>query len=230
MKKTIKRIKKIKKKCSLKKRYNNLEEVIDIIKKMSLVKFNESIDIAINLGIDSKKNDQNVKGIIILPYNINKKTKIAVFAQKSDVKMYKYMKKDHIIGINSITKKIQKKNFDFDTLITTKEYIKKLIKFAPILGPRNLMPNVKFGTITNDINKTINNIISGQIKYKNDKNGIIHSTIGKISFENFKIKENFYKFIDVIKKNKPNNSKGIYIKKVSMSSTMGLSFNITNLI
>ncbi|WP_343189486.1 50S ribosomal protein L1 [Buchnera aphidicola] len=198
----------------------NFIEAIKLLKKISTRKFNESIDIAINLGIDPKKTDQNIKGTINLPYGNGKKKKIAVFSDKK-----KIIDAD-FIGLEDLAKKIKENKIKFDIIIATPQTMKIVGKLGPILGPKGLMPNIKFGTITNNIEKTIKKIKKGQINYKNDKNGILHLSIGKINFNNKYLKKNFQTCITTIKKNKPTTSKGIYIKKIFISSTMSPSLKI----
>ncbi|CAL4317983.1 50S ribosomal protein L1 [Buchnera aphidicola] len=203
-----------------------LKEAIKILKKQKRKKFVENIDIAINLGIDTKQPDQNIRGVINLPYGLKKKIKVAVFTNEEKlVKEAKKAKAD-AIGTNDLLKIIKKNKKKFNVILATKDTIKLVSKLGPILGPRNLMPNLKFGTITNKIYDTVKKIKKGQIRFKNDKNGIIHASIGKINFKYKKIKKNFLKIISTITSLKPNKVKGQYIKKIFLSKTMGKSILI----
>lgn len=219
-KKLKNRIKKIKSTINLKKTYE-VNNAIDLLKKTSTTKFIESIDIAINLGIDPRKSDQNIRGSVILPHGINKNIKIAVFAQGNNKDLAKKAGAD-IVGMNSLYNIIKNNQINFDILIASIDTMSLVSKLGQFLGPKGLMPNIKNGTVTNEIYETVKNAKLGkQLRYKNDKNGIIHAIIGKINFETTKIRENFECLINMLKKNKPYSCKGTFLKKVFLSTTMG---------
>ncbi|QJC36608.1 50S ribosomal protein L1 [Enterobacteriaceae endosymbiont of Donacia simplex] len=204
----------------------SIDNAINNLKNLSKVKFIESIDIAINLGINTKKTEQNIRGSVCLPNGTGKQVRFAVFASgKEAIKAKELGIK--LIGMNDLSTKIINGEKKFDVVISTPEAMDIVSKLGPILGPKGLMPNPKLGTITNDISKTIKKIRNGQINFRNDKNGIIHASIGKINFENNKIKENLQTLLKSLKKYKPTQLKGNYIKKIYISSTMGLSIEIT---
>ncbi|WP_284443235.1 50S ribosomal protein L1 [Buchnera aphidicola] len=220
MNKTAKRIKNIKKDINFEKLYH-IDDLINLLKKLSKVKFNESIDIAINLGIDSKKSDQNIRGSIVLPNGIGRFIRVAVFTQGNNVEIAKNAGAE-LIGMEDLAEKIKKEGVNFDVVIASPDAMKVVTQLGQILGPRNLMPNPKLGTVTTNIAEAIKNAKTGQVRYRNDKNGIIHATIGRINFNKNQIKENFNIFLEAIKKSKPPQSKGIYIKKIVLSTTMGI--------
>ncbi len=205
-------------------------EAIKILKNNSYVKFNETIDVAINLGIDPSKTDQNVKGITNLPKGNGKKVIVAVIASEDKIDEAKSNGAD-IAGGKEIIDTIEKSKIAFDILISTPDMMPSLSKVAKILGPKGLMPNPKLGTVTKDISTAVQNAKNGQIKFKNDKAGIIHAGIGKISFSEDDILENLKTFYLSIIKSKPDAVKGSFIKRVSIASTMGfgLQINTTSL-
>lgn len=212
---------------NIKKKKYNINEAIEILKKFTKVKFKESIDVAINLNIDTKKNEQNIISTAFLPNGLGKKVKILVFTQGKNIEMAKKAKAD-IIWSEEI-KNIKKKIKEIDVVISSPDTMKIVGKLGHILGPRGLMPNSKLGTITNNIYKSIKKIKNGkQISYKNDKNGIIHSSIGKIYFTNKQIEENFISLIESLKKSKPTKIKGEFFKKIYFSTTMGGSIPINH--
>ncbi|XBC38225.1 MAG: 50S ribosomal protein L1 [Buchnera aphidicola (Floraphis choui)] len=212
------------------KKIYNIEEGIILLKKIAISKFNESIDASINLGINPKKTDQNIRSSIILPHGIGKSITIAVFTQGDNINIAKNCGAEHV-GLYDLIEQIQNKNINFDIAIASSDVMNDVNKLGPILGPRGLMPNPKLGTVTSDVENTIKNIKRGQINYKNDKNGIIHTSIGKINFINSKIKDNLNALLESLKKLKPINFKGLYIKKITLSTTMslGIKINCTNL-
>ncbi|CAL4318145.1 50S ribosomal protein L1 [Buchnera aphidicola] len=220
MNKPNKRMKIIKNDINSKKMYS-INESIKLLKKSSKVKFIESIDVAINLGINPKKSDQNIRGATILPYGIGRCIKVAVFTQGENVKIAQEAGAE-FIGMEDLAEKIKKEGIKFQIAIASPDAMKIVMKLGQILGPRGLMPNVKLGTVTDNISQAIKNAKTGQVYYRNDKNGIVHATIGRINFEKNQIKENFNAFLKSIKKAKPPQSKGIYIKKIVLSSTMGV--------
>ncbi len=201
-----------------------LIKIFNIIKSKSKINFIESIDVAINLFIDTKDVDQNVKGSVLLPYNFNKKKKIIVFAPKSKENIA-YSSGAFLVGMEDLFDKVKNNLIDYDIVISTLEAVKLVSKLGQILGPKGLMPNLKFGTITNNLEKTILEFMKGKVTYKNDKFGIIHSVIGKINFTSDQLLENFICLINSVKFNKPNKLKSsIFFKKIVISSTMGKGF------
>ncbi|XZR52760.1 MAG: 50S ribosomal protein L1 [Enterobacteriaceae bacterium] len=218
-----KRINFIKSKINIYKTYQ-IQDAINIIKEFSISKFTESIDVSINLGIDIKKK-QNILGSVLLPYGTGRLIKIAVFAEGNHAYEAKRANADYI-GMEDLAEKIIKKQINFKILISSKDAFPLVNKLNKIIGPKGLMPNLKFGTITNDLYKTIKNFKFGQIIYKNDKNGIIHNTIGKINFNTFFLQKNLETLLNKIRNEKPNNIKGNYIKKITLSSTMGIGLII----
>lgn len=207
-----------------------IEKIITILKKLTNVKFIESIDIAIHLNINPKKSDQNIKGYSVLPYGTGKKIKIGVFAEGENINIAKKAGAT-AVGMESLKEKILKNNKELDIIIATPDTMKIVRTLGKILGPKGLMPNPKTGTITTNIKDTIEKIKKGQIKFKNDKKGVIHTSIGKINFKEKMIKKNIIHLLKDIKKNKPKTSKGIFLKNIIISSTMGpgLKLNINSL-
>jgi large subunit ribosomal protein L1 len=224
MKKISKRMKNIKNSIDSEKSYP-LEEIISLLQKSSKVKFKESVDIAINLGINAKKSDQNIRGSTILPHGIGRSIKVAVFTQGDNVEKAKKSGAE-LVGMEDLVEKIKKEGINFHVAIASPDAMKIVTQLGQILGPRNLMPNPKFGTVTENISEAVKNAKHGQIRYRNDKNGIVHATIGRIDFKKDLIKNNFYVFLESIKKSKPPQSKGTYIKKIVLSTTMGIGLTI----
>jgi large subunit ribosomal protein L1 len=198
-----------------------LEDAIDLLISLPKVKFNESIDISINLGVDPDKSDQNVRGSSSLPHGIGKISKVAVFAEGPDAAAAKKAGAD-IVGFEDLIDEVKKnKDIDADIIIATPECMKLLAQLGRILGPKSLMPNPKEGTVTKNIADAVKNAKKGQIRYKTDKGGIIHTTIGKVDFEPKKLTENIYALVDDLIKAKPSTVKGKYMKNITLSSTMG---------
>ena len=202
------------------KTIHKLEEAVDISKKFASKKFDESLDISIILGIDAKKSDQQIRGVTSLPKMPKKKVKIAVFADGDDIEKAKTAGAE-IVGGDDLIDKIKKGELNFDKCISTPKMMVKVSSLGQILGPKGLMPNPKLGTVTNDIANAIKNVKLGQVEYKTDKAGIIHASVGKISFSADELKKNIEFLLQEIKKKKPETSKGIFIKKFFINSTMG---------
>ena len=199
----------------------SLEDAINLLINLPKLKFNESIDISINLGVDPGKSDQNVRGSSSLPHGIGKTSKVAVFAEGPDAAAAKKAGAD-IVGFEDLIDEVKKKkDIDVDIIISTPECMKLLGQLGRILGPKNLMPNPKEGTVTKNIGDAVKNAKKGQIRYKTDKGGIIHTTIGKVDFEPKKLTENVYTLVDDLIKAKPSTAKGKYMKNITLSSTMG---------
>ena len=200
-------------------------EAIKFLKDNSYVKFNETIDVSINLGIDGSKTDQNIKGVSNLPKGTGKKIIVAVVTSDEKQNEAKENGAD-ICGGQDLIDSIASNKLNFDLLIASPDMMPALGKVAKILGPKGLMPNPKLGTVTNDIAKTVKNSKFGQVKFKNDKSGIVHAGIGKLSFSEEDILENLKFFYDSIVKSKPDAVKGSFIKKVTIASTMGIGLQI----
>jgi len=202
------------------KTIHKLEEAVDISKKFASKKFDESLDISIILGIDAKKSDQQIRGVTSLPKMPKKNIRIAVFADGDDVEKAKTAGAE-IVGGDDLIDKIKKGEMNFDKCISTPKMMVKVSSLGQILGPKGLMPNPKLGTVTNDVVDAIKNVKLGQVEYKTDKAGIIHASVGKISFSADELKKNIEFLLQEIKKKKPETSKGIFIKKFFINSTMG---------
>ena len=198
----------------------SLDEAIRIVKESSYAKFDETVDLAFNLGINPKKSDQMVKGSVVLPHGIGKKVKVLVFAKGEKEKEAADAGAD-IIGAEDLVEKISKGWLDFDKTVATPDMMGLVGKLGKILGPRGLMPNPKLGTVTFDISRAVKEIKAGKVEYKAEKAGIIHVPIGKVSFDNQKLFDNARAVVDSVVKAKPATSKGKYLKKISISSTMG---------
>ena len=198
-----------------------LIEALKLVQSLPKVNFNESVDISINLGVDPKKSDQNVRGSSSLPHGIGKTLKVAVFAEGEDAAEAKKAGAE-IVGFEDLIADVKKnKDLDADVVIATPDCMAKLGALGRILGPKNLMPNPKEGTVTKNVVDAVNNAKKGQVRYKTDKAGIIHTTIGKIDFEAQKLAENINFLIDDLIKAKPSTAKGKYMTNISISSTMG---------
>ena len=202
------------------KTIHKLEEAVAISKKFASKKFDESLDISIILGIDAKKSDQQIRGVTSLPKMPKKNIRIAVFADGDDVDKAKTAGAE-IVGGDDLIDKIKKGEVNFDKCISTPKMMVKVSSLGQILGPKGLMPNPKLGTVTNDVVDAIKNVKLGQVEYKTDKAGIIHASVGKISFSADELKKNIEFLLQEIKKKKPETSKGIFIKKFFINSTMG---------
>ena len=203
----------------------NMQEAFRIIKENSKVKFNESVDVSINLGIDAKKSDQNVRGSLVLPNGTGKSVKVAVFCEGDEAKAAKENGAD-IIGMEDLAENIKKGEINFDILIATPDTMKMVGPLGQILGPKGLMPNPKTGTVSKDVAKAVKNAKSGQVQYRTDKAGIIHCSIGKVDFSEQMLEENLSSLIAELNRVKPASAKGKYLKKISVSSSMGLSLNL----
>lgn len=202
-----------------------LENAILNLKNQSKKKFIESFDVAIMLGINTKKTDQNIRGSTTLPHGTGKKIKVAVFAHGKKAEDAKKAGAEYI-GMEDLSQKIKNNQIKFDVTVATPESMKTVGLLGSILGPKGLMPSYKLGTITSNIFDIVKEIKNGQIRYKNDKNGIIHTSIGKTNFSTNQIKENLIHLINALKKQKPSASKGIYIKKIFLTTTMGKSIEL----
>ena len=203
----------------------SLDEAISLLKKISNAKFNETIDIAINLGIDAKKSEQNVRGSMVLPNGTGKKLKVIVFAQNEQVDAAKNAGADEV-GYEDLAEKIKSGFREFDVVIATPDTMRIVGQLGQILGPKGMMPNPKDGTVTKNVEDAVIKAKTGQIRFRNDKGGVVHCSIGKIDFSEESIKENLESLLEEIIKSKPSSAKGVFIKKVTVSSTMGPGITI----
>ena len=202
-----------------------IPEALNMLKEKSTVKFDETIDIAMNLGIDIKQSDQNIRGMVSLPNGTGKKCVVAVFAKGPKATEAKEAGAD-MVGDDDLIASILKGQINFDRCIATPDMMASLGKVAKVLGPKGLMPNPKLGTVTMNIKEAVEKAKAGQVEYRAEKSGIVHAGMGKLSFGEAKLEENVRAFIDVIAKAKPASSKGTYIKKITLSSTQGVGLRI----
>jgi len=196
------------------------EEALSLLKECATAKFTESVDIAVNLGVDARKSDQGVRGAIVLPHGTGREVRVAVFAQGDNAEAARAAGAD-VVGFEDLAETIKGGDFSFDVLIATPASMRVVGALGQILGPRGLMPNPKVGTVTNDVATAVKNAKGGQVRYRNDKNGIVHCSIGNVSFEAAALVDNAKALIAGLIKSKPSSAKGVYIKKVAFSSTMG---------
>lgn len=197
-----------------------LSEAMDLVKEMATAKFTESFDVAVNLGIDPRKSDQVVRGSTVLPNGTGKTVRVAVFAQGENADKAREAGAD-IVGFDDLAADIKAGNMDFDVVIATPDAMRVVGQLGQVLGPRGLMPNPKVGTVTPDVVGAVNNAKAGQVRYRADKGGIVHCSIGKVDFEPAKLEENLNALLADLVKAKPSAAKGVYMKKVTVSSTMG---------
>lgn len=202
-----------------------LEEAIKLVKERATAKFDETVEIAINLGVDPRHADQNVRGVVSLPNGTGKSVRVAVFAKGDKAEEAKAAGAD-IVGADDLAQQIQDGNFDFDRVIATPDMMPVVGRLGKVLGPRGLMPNPKLGTVTPDVTGAIAAVKGGQVEFRAEKAGIVHAGIGKASFDEGKLVENARAFFDAIVKAKPSGAKGTYVKRVSLSSTMGAGVKI----
>ena len=215
-----KRIKTIQEKIDTIKDYD-IEEAIELLKSAPKVKFNESVDVSVNLGIDASKSDQGVRGSSTLPHGIGKNMNVVAFADGEDEKAAKDAGAD-TVGFEDLIDQVKKdKNLVADIVVATPDCMKKMGQLGRILGPKNLMPNPKEGTVTKNIAEAVSKAKKGQIRYKNDKAGIIHTIVGKLDFDTNKLADNIASLISDLNKSKPSSAKGKYMKNITISSTMG---------
>jgi large subunit ribosomal protein L1 len=207
-----------------------IEEAVGLLSELSTVKFKESIDVAVNLGVDPRKSDQNVRGASVLPHGTGKTVRVAVFAQGANAEAAKAAGAD-VVGFDDLAERVQAGEMDFDVVIATPDAMRVVGKLGTILGPRGLMPNPKVGTVTADVATAVKNAKGGQVRFRTDKGGIIHCTIGQVGFDVNAIKENLEALLADLRRIKPSTSKGVYIRKIALSSTMGpgLAIDISTL-
>lgn len=197
-----------------------LPEALTLVKECATSKFDESVDVAVNLGVDPRKSDQVVRGSVVLPAGTGKKVRVAVFAQGAKADEAKAAGAD-IVGFDDLAAAVKAGNIDFDVCIATPDAMKVVGQLGQILGPRGLMPNPKVGTVTIDVATAVKNAKAGQVQYRTDKAGIVHCTIGRASFTVDQLQQNFMALIEALNKARPAAAKGQYLKKISLSSTMG---------
>ena len=198
----------------------SVTEAMEIIQSVKSEKFDESIDISVKLGVDPNKSDQNVRGAVTLPNSLGKEVKVAVFADGDHASQAEKAGAD-FIGMDDLAEKFQKEEISVDVVISSNAAMKVVGKLGQVLGPKGLMPNPKTGTVSDDVETAIKNVKAGQVRFRTDKNGIIHGSIGKVSFDGDKIKANASALLEELKKLKPASAKGVYIGNIAISSTMG---------
>ena len=219
MAKLSKRLKAIAEKVDTTKQYD-AEQAFALLKEVSSVKFSEAIDVAVNLGVDPRKSDQVVRGATVLPNGTGKTIRVAVFTQGPNADAAKEAGAD-VVGMDDLAEQVKAGNMDFDVVIASPDAMRVVGQLGQILGPRGLMPNPKVGTVTPDVVQAVKNAKGGQVRYRTDKNGIIHASVGKVDFEPVALKENLEALLADLKKAKPSAAKGVYLKKITVSSTMG---------
>jgi len=222
--KLSKRMKTVRAKVDHNKAYP-VDEALKLVKETAVAKFDESVDVAVNLGVDAKKSDQTVRGSVVLPAGTGKKVRVAVFAQGDKAKAATDAGAD-IVGFDDLAAKIKEGFMEFDVVIASPDAMRVVGQLGQILGPRGLMPNPKVGTVNADVALAVKNAKAGQVQYRTDKGGIIQCTIGRASFAPEQLKTNLLALIEALNKAKPAGTKGIYMKKVSVSSTMGAGVRI----
>jgi large subunit ribosomal protein L1 len=224
MAKVSKRVAAISAKVDRQKLYS-VADALNLVKECAKAKFNESIDVAVQLGIDAKKSDQVVRGAVVLPAGTGKSVRVAVFAQGAKAEEAKAAGAD-IVGMDDLAADIKGGNINFDVVIASPDTMRIVGTLGQVLGPRGLMPNPKVGTVTPDVATAVKNAKAGQVQYRTDKAGIVHATIGRASFNVDQLKTNLDALIEALNKAKPSASKGIYLKKIAVSSTMGVGVKV----
>ncbi|MFY8353004.1 50S ribosomal protein L1 [Pseudoalteromonas sp. SSM20] len=219
MAKLTKRMRVIREKVDVTKEYE-INEAVALLKELATAKFTESVDVAVNLGIDARKSDQNVRGATVLPHGTGRDVRVAVFTQGANADAAKEAGAD-LVGMDDLAEQVKKGEMNFDVVVASPDAMRVVGQLGQILGPRGLMPNPKTGTVTPNVAEAVKNAKAGQVRYRNDKNGIIHTTIGKVDFDANQLQENLEALIVALKKAKPSTAKGTFVKKVSISTTMG---------
>lgn len=203
----------------------DVNEAITLLKELATAKFTESVDVAVNLGIDARKSDQNVRGATVLPNGTGRDVRVAVFTSGDNAEKAKAAGAD-IVGMEDLAEQVKKGEMNFDVVVASPDAMRVVGQLGQILGPRGLMPNPKTGTVTPDVATAVQNAKAGQVRYRNDKNGIVHATIGRVDFDNDKLKENLDALLAALRKAKPSSAKGVYVKRISLSTTMGAGVSI----
>jgi len=224
MAKLTKKQKDISAKVEIGKRYS-LTDALNLLKDCAGAKFDESVDVSINLGVDANKSDQNVRGAVVLPNGTGKTVRVAVFTQGENVAKATDAGAD-VVGMEDLMKSMQDGDLNYDVVIASPDAMGVVGRLGQVLGPRGLMPNPKVGTVTPDVATAVNNAKAGQVRYRTDKAAIIHAGIGKASFSADALEQNISSLIEALKKAKPSSAKGVYFKKISVSSTMGPGLNV----
>ncbi|ROQ17136.1 large subunit ribosomal protein L1 [Marinimicrobium koreense] len=219
MAKLSKRQRAINEKVDASKQYG-IEEAVALLKELSSVKFPETFDVSINLGVDPRKSDQVVRGATTLPHGTGKDVRVAVFAQGANAEAATAAGAD-IVGMEDLAEQVKAGQMDFDVVVASPDAMRVVGQLGQILGPRGLMPNPKTGTVTPDVATAVKNAKAGQVRYRAEKGGIVHGGIGKISFDAQAVKENLEALVNDLKKSKPSTAKGVYLKKIALSTTMG---------
>lgn len=202
-----------------------VSDALTLVKECATAKFDESVDVAVNLGVDAKKSDQTVRGSVVLPAGTGKTVRVAVFAQGEKAEAAKAAGAD-IVGFDDLAQQVKEGNLNFDVVIATPDAMKVVGQLGQILGPRGLMPNPKVGTVTMDVATAVKNARAGQVQYRTDKGGIVQCTIGRASFTVEQLQQNLLALIDALNKARPATAKGIYLKRLSVSSTMGAGVRV----
>ncbi|MBB1428676.1 50S ribosomal protein L1 [Shewanella sp. SG44-2] len=219
MAKLTKRARVIREKVDATKLYD-INEAVVLLQELATAKFVESVDVAVNLGIDPRKSDQNVRGATVLPHGTGRDVRVAVFTQGANAEAA-IAAGAELVGMEDLAEKVKAGEMNFDVVIASPDAMRVVGMLGQILGPRGLMPNPKTGTVTPNVAEAVKNAKAGQVRYRNDKNGIIHTTIGKVTFTTEQLRENLESLVSALKKAKPAVAKGIYVKKISISTTMG---------
>ena len=206
-------------------KFYSVEEAVALLSELSTVKFKESIDVSVNLGVDPRKSDQVVRGSTVLPHGAGKDVRVAVFAQGANAEAAKAAGAD-VVGFEDLAEQVKAGNLDFDVVIASPDAMRIVGQLGQVLGPRGLMPNPKVGTVTPDVATAVKNAKAGQARYRTDKNGIIHAAVGSIEFAADAIRGNLEALLSDLRRAKPASSKGVYLKKVTLSSTMGPGLQI----
>ena len=202
-----------------------IADALALVKEFAVAKFDESVDVAIQLGVDAKKSDQVVRGAVVLPHGTGKTKRVAVFAQGAKAEEAKAAGAD-VVGMDDLAEQVKAGNINFDVVIASPDAMRVVGTLGQILGPRGLMPNPKVGTVTPDVATAVKNAKAGQVQFRIDKAGIVHATVGRRSFDNDKLKDNLAALLDALTKAKPASSKGVYLRKVAVSSTMGVGVRV----
>jgi len=224
MAKLTKRMRNIREKVESTKDYE-INEAVALLKELATAKFVESVDVAVNLGIDARKSDQNVRGATVLPNGTGRDVRVAVFTQGANAEAAKEAGAE-LVGMEDLAELVKKGEMDFDVVVASPDAMRVVGQLGQILGPRGLMPNPKTGTVTPNVAEAVKNAKAGQVRYRNGKNGIIHTTIGKVDFTAEQLQQNLEALIVALKKAKPSQAKGVYLKKVTISTTMGAGVSV----
>lgn len=224
MAKLTKRMRTIREKVEVTKDYE-INEAVALLKELATAKFVESVDVAVNLGIDARKSDQNVRGATVLPNGTGRDVRVAVFTQGANAEAAKEAGAE-LVGMEDLAELVKKGEMNLDVVVASPDAMRVVGQLGQILGPRGLMPNPKTGTVTPNVAEAVKNAKAGQVRYRNDKNGIIHTTIGKVDFTAEQLQQNLEALIVALKKAKPSQAKGVYLKKVTISTTMGAGVSV----